>query len=95
MTNTLGSQAKTRICVEAWRALMNQVQEGYEYKEFPMADGVVQRSYCTQSGLLATSGCPSTATGYYKADDLPATCNYDHGGGVVSSNVDTTGVDTD
>ena len=95
MTNTLGSQAKTRICVEAWRALMNQVQEGYTYKEFPMADGVVQRSYCTQSGLLATSGCPSTATGYYKADDLPATCNYDHGGGVVSSNVDTTDVDTD
>ena len=77
MTNTLGSQAKTRICVEAWRALMNQVQEGYAYKEFPMADGVVQRS------------------GYYKADDLPATCNYDHGGGVVSSNVDTTDVDTD
>lgn len=95
MTNTLGSQAKTRTCVEAWRALMNQVQEGYEYKEFPMADGVVQRSYCTQSGLLATSSCPSTAAGYYKADDLPATCNYDHGGGVVSSNVDTTGVDTD
>ena len=95
MTNTLGSQAKTRICVEAWRALMNQVQEGYAYKEFPMADGVVQRSYCTQSGLLATSSCPSTAVGYYKADDLPATCNYDHGGGVVSSNVDTTGVDTD
>ncbi len=95
MTNTLGSQAKTRICVEAWRALMNQVQEGYEYKEFPMADGVVQRSYCTQSGLLATSSCPSTAAGYYKADDLPATCNYDHGGGVVSSNVDTTDVDTD
>ena len=95
MTNTLGSQAKTRTCVEAWRALMNQVQEGYAYKEFPMADGVVQRSYCTQSGLLATSGCPSTAVGYYKADDLPATCNYDHGGGVVSSNVDTTDVDTD
>ena len=95
MTNTLGSQAKTRTCVEAWRALMNQVQEGYAYKEFPMVDGVVQRSYCTQSGLLATSGCPSTATGYYKADDLPATCNYDHGGGVVSSQVDTTGVDTD
>ena len=95
MTNTLGSQAKTRICVEAWRALMNQVQEGYAYKEFPMADGVVQRSYCTQSGLLATSSCPSTAAGYYKADDLPATCNYDHGGGVVSSNVDTTDVDTD
>ena len=29
-----------------------------------MADGVVQRSYCTESGLLATSGCPGTAVGY-------------------------------
>ena len=89
MTNTLGSQAKTRTCVEAWKALMNEVQEGYAYKEFPMADGVVKRSYCTQSGLLATSSCPSTAVGYYKADDLPASCNYNHGGGVVSSSVDT------
>ena len=95
MTKTLGSQAKTRTCVEAWKALMNEVQEGYAYKEFPVADGVVQRSYCTQSGLLATSGCPSTAVGYYKADDLPATCNYDHSGGVVPASVDTEGVDTD
>ena len=95
MTRTLGSQAKTRTCVEAWRALMNTVQEGYEYKEFPMAEGVVQRSYCTASGLLAGSGCPSTAVGYYKADDLPAVCNYDHSGGVVPAQVNTDGVDTD
>ena len=95
MTRTLGSQARTRTCVEAWKALMNVVQEGYEYKEFPMADGVVQRSYCTESGLLATSGCPGTAVGYYNANDLPATCNYDHSGGVVPTQLDTTGIDTD
>ena len=95
MTLTLGSQARTRTCVEAWRALMNTVQEGYETREFPMAEGVVQRSYCTQSGLLAGPGCPGRATGYYKADDLPATCNYDHSGGIASSQVDTEGVITD
>ena len=95
MTLTLGSQAKTRTCVEAWKALMNTVQEGYEAREFPVAEGVVQRSYCTQSGLLAGPGCPSRATGYYKADDLPATCNYDHSGGIVSTQVDTEGVITD
>ena len=60
-----------------------------------MADGVVQRSYCTESGLLATSGCPGTAVGYYNANDLPATCNYDHSGGVVPTQLDTTGIDTD
>src|SRR5699024_2484176 len=85
----------TRTCVEAWKALMNTVQEGYEAREFPVAEGVVQRSYCTQSGLLAGPGCPSRATGYYKADDLPATCNYDHSGGIVSTQVDTEGVITD
>ena len=61
----------------------------------PMADGVVQRSYCTESGLLATSGCPGTAVGYYNANDLPAACNYDHSGGVVPTQLDTTGIDTD
>ncbi len=95
MTNTLGSQAKTRVCVEAWKALMNEAQADLPYKEFPMADGVVQRRYCTESGLLAAAGCPGTAVGYYKADDLPATCNYDHSGGIVSSQVDTAGIDTD
>ncbi len=37
---------------------------------------MVERAYCTQSGLLAGGSCPSTAVGYYRADDLPGTCNY-------------------
>ena len=36
----------------------------------------MERRYCTQSGLLAGSSCPSTAVGYYRADDLPDTCTY-------------------
>ena len=72
MTQTLGKQqAKTRTCVMAWKALMEQVQADLPYKAFPAADGVVERSYCTQSGLLASGSCPSTAVGYYRADDLP------------------------
>ena len=42
-------QAKTRTCVTAWKALMEQVQADLPYKAFPAADGVVERSYCTQS----------------------------------------------
>ena len=96
MTKTLGSKAKTRICVQAWKALMETVQADLPYQDFPMADGVVQRSYCTESGLLAGASCPSTAVGYYKADDLPAACNYNHSGGILSAGEpDTTGIDTD
>ena len=101
MTKTLGKQqAKTRTCVMAWKALMEQVQADLPYKAFPAADGVVERSYCTQSGLLASGSCPSTAVGYYRADDLPDVCNYSHGQAAVSSapltsEPDTTGLDTD
>ena len=62
----------------AWKALMEQVQADLPYKAFPTSDGVVERRYCTQSGLLASGSCPSTAVGYYRADDLPDTCNYSH-----------------
>lgn len=79
MTKTLSKQqAKTRTCVMAWKALMEQVQADLPYKAFPTSAGVVERRYCTQSGLLAGGSCPSTAVGYYRADDLPATCNYSH-----------------
>ena len=101
MTKTLGKQqAKTRTCVMAWKALMEQIQAELPYKAFPAADGVVERSYCTQSGLLASGSCPSTAVGYYRADDLPDVCNYSHGQAAVASEPlapepDTTGLDTD
>ena len=79
MPKTLGKQqAKTRTCVMAWKALMEQVQANLPYKAFPTSAGVVERRYCTQSGLLAGGSCPSTAVGYYRADDLPGTCNYSH-----------------
>ena len=80
MTRTLTKQqAKTRTCVMAWKALMEQAQADLPYKSFPTSSGVVERRYCTQSGLLAGSSCPSTAVGYYRADDLPDTCTYSHG----------------
>ena len=74
-------------------------------KAFPTSDGVVERAYCTQSGLLAGPSCPSRATGYYRADDLPDTCNYSHSSGVTQAAqpaadqttipADTSGLDTD
>ena len=96
MTKTLTkTQAKTRTCVSAWKALMEEVQADLPYKAFPRPDGVVERSYCTQSGLLAGPSCPSTATGWYRADDLPATCNYSHSASLSNAPGDTTGLDTD
>lgn len=79
MTKTLKKdQAKTRTCVLAWKALMEEIQKDLPYKAFPTSNGVVERTYCTESGLLAGVNCPDTAVGYYRADDLPDNCNYAH-----------------
>ena len=96
MTKTLSkSQAKTRTCVAAWKAFMEQAQADLPYKAFPKLDGVVERSYCTQSGLLASGSCPSTAVGFYRADDLPDVCNYAHSAPVLTIPEDTSALDTD
>ncbi len=89
---------------KAWKNMMEELQADLPYKAFPTSDGVVERAYCTQSGLLAGPNCPSRATGYYRADDLPDTCNYSHSSGVAAAQSadtapvvgqDTTGLDTD
>lgn len=96
MTKTLSkSQAKTRTCVAAWKAFIEQAQADLPYKAFPKSDGVVERSYCTQSGLLASGSCPSTAVGFYRADDLPDVCNYAHSAPVLTIPEDTSALDTD
>lgn len=58
-----------------WSLVMNKVHEGLPEKEFTYSDGVVQRTYCAESGLLAGDGCTATGSGWYKASRLPATCD--------------------
>ena len=85
-----------------WRDVMKEVHSGLEYKNFPQSDDVVKRTYCKSTGLLAGSGCGSTATGYYKKDNLPKKCSGRHGGSskkddddkTTSSNKTTSGATT-
>ena len=49
---------------------MCAAQRGLEKKEFPVDETVEQIQYCTVTGLLPGSGCP-TATGYYKQGEGP------------------------
>lgn len=58
-----------------FKTIMDRVHEGLAAKSFDQfSDKVVQRTYCTKTGLLASSSCPSTAVGWYKMSNLPATC---------------------
>ncbi len=72
-----GNQYSKHPPTLAWKEVMTRAQEGLEVKTFPTAPAgtVVTATYCTESGGLAGPLCPSTATGYYKADVLPDACD--------------------
>lgn len=70
----LNTSAGTSAPIRAWSWVMRRAQSGLEAKAFPTAQGVVQANYCTETGLLASPGCPSVKTGYYKADAMPGMC---------------------
>ena len=58
-----------------FKTVMDRVHEGLAAKSFDQfSDKVVQRTYCQVTGLLASSSCYSTASGWYKMSNLPATC---------------------
>ncbi|MFI3169042.1 MAG: transglycosylase domain-containing protein [Faecalibacterium sp.] len=76
--SSIAASASSGTCASAWKAYMEIVQVDLEYKEFPVDEDVVTATYCTESGLLATGACTSTATGYYKADAMPDYCDYNH-----------------
>ena len=58
-----------------FKTVMDRVHKNLAPKSFETyTDNVVQKTYCTVSGLLAGSGCTSKATGWYKLSNLPGTC---------------------
>lgn len=58
-----------------FKYVMDKVHAGYGSKEFPTAEsGLTQAYYCTNSGMLASNGCPS-ALGYYRSSDMPPYCS--------------------
>ncbi len=68
-----------------WKAIMADVMVGEDPNvDFPVSNNVVSASYCTVSGDLAGSACSTTATGWYKKDNMPGTCTACYGGGSLS-----------
>ena len=64
-----------------FKYVMDKVHSGLSEKEFPYApSGVTDAYYCTATGMIASSGCPSQL-GYFRSDNMPGYCQGNHGGG--------------
>lgn len=58
-----------------WSAVMKSVHSDLDPAKFEASASVVQLTYCKVSGLIATSHCSSTATGWYKLSYTGGSCN--------------------
>ncbi len=67
--NTSGNPAG-----KIFKKVMDAAHDDLEYLSFPTASGVVARKYCKISGDIASAGCSSTGTGYYKSSNVPSRC---------------------
>lgn len=61
-----------------WKEVMKDIQDTTEIHKFTPDASVVEKLYCTKTGLLATNKCDSMDIGYYRQSNLPAYCNGDH-----------------
>ena len=71
--------SKSGIARTMWGAVMSKIHSDLEPKEFQNSSYATQRYYCTKTGNLATSSCPSKAIGWYKKSNTPGYCT-EHGG---------------
>ncbi len=61
-----------------WKTVMQDIQDTTQMLKFTPESSVVEKQYCTETGLLATNKCSTTDIGYYRQSNLPAYCDGDH-----------------
>lgn len=65
------------ICIESFQKAMSFYLKDKEQKDYSLAKTVIEKNYCTSTGLLATSSCTKTEKGYYNPENVPGYC-YGH-----------------
>jgi penicillin-binding protein 1A len=58
-----------------WHDVMIDVVDMSQKRTFTPESTVLVKEYCTLTGLLATSRCPDTRTGYYRQSNIPESCD--------------------
>ena len=76
----IGKSDGWKTLAKIWKDVMVDIQDTSSVLKFTPDPDVVERNYCTITGLLATSRCKDTEVGYYRRDNIPEYCdgNNDH-----------------
>ena len=77
--------SNSAIALKMWGNVMSKVHSGLPATEFTNSEYAVEKYYCTETGMLATSSCPSKSVGWYKKSNIPGYCVECVGGGSIYS----------
>ncbi|MGN0679555.1 MAG: transglycosylase domain-containing protein [Oscillospiraceae bacterium] len=61
-----------------WHDVMVDIEDTTTISQFTPDPSTIERKYCTETGLLASSSCHSTEIGYYRASNIPPYCSGNH-----------------
>lgn len=67
-----------KTLAKIWNFVMADVQDTSQVLNFTPDSSVLERKYCLETGLLASSKCTKTDTGYYRPSNVPDYCTGDH-----------------
>lgn len=63
---------------QVWHDVMVDMVDTSTVQKFAADPTVVERRYCTETGLLASTKCTSTDIGYYRSSNIPGICSGNH-----------------
>lgn len=63
---------------QIWHDVMIDIEDTSVTSRFITEPSVIQRDYCADTGLLATTACEHIDVGYYRPSNIPGYCSGDH-----------------
>ena len=77
-SRVIGGADGWKAVAKIWHDVMIDIQDTSQVMKFTKDPSVVEKRYCTMTGLLATTSCESTNIGYYRTSNIPEYCSGDH-----------------
>lgn len=74
----IDSRKDKRWHSQIWHDVMIDMEDTTDTQKFVPDPTVLERQYCTETGLLASTACTSTDIGYYRQSNVPTFCSGDH-----------------
>ncbi|MCC8043810.1 MAG: penicillin-binding protein [Oscillospiraceae bacterium] len=59
---------------QLWKNIFGDIAKAGTTESFPECDTIVEKYYCSNTGLIASGSCPTGGIGYYKSSNVPAVC---------------------